>query len=594
MLISTVEEFRRFERWVEERDTIAVDTETDGLSAYNGNKIVGVSVGVGEEAFYLPYRHGIGPNLPESLVEPLINLLNSRRLIFHNGKFDLHMLGREGLDIDSVEYEETMLAAHLVNSQEPTLALKKLADKYEVGVGSKDEEELFDAVNSHMGKKQRKNEWKGHMWRLPSAVVEPYASTDARLTWGLWELYKPALEQLGFFESTVADDPEGLYRADVEYNKILTKMERRGLLIDRDLLEQYDVIAQQEMERVHRWLISQPGIPKDFNPGSHVQTKQALGVASSAAEFLEALGTPLSEAVIEWRAYRTAHSNYYAKYRSTMNRENVLRADFQQAGTKTGRLSCWNPNLQAISRYTERQPIKDLFIARPGWTLMEFDLSQAELRVTAYYANVAGMMEIFRQGLDLHSATAENLGIPRDTAKRINLSAIYGIGVSTFARKYKMSEETARHWLEVYHTGYPEIKRFYKGIMRKAEKDHMITLPTGRIKRYLIPETNAYDPRGFNMGEQKAASNFIQGTVAEIMRIAMTRIDRNIDPERARMLLTVHDSILFEVRKDGKEMEVAREIYEYMTSFGDLPLDSDAKIGDRWGKMRKADLNGEN
>lgn len=586
MLISTPDQFAQFERWAADHDVLATDTETDGLLPYNGNKVVGVSVGVGEEAFYLPFRHGQGPNLPERFMPPLIDILNSKHLIFHNAKFDLHMLGREGLDIDSIPYEDTMLAAHLVNTQEPSLALKKLSDKYQVGVGSADEEELRGAVTALTGVR-RKNEWKGHMWKLPSAMVEPYASTDARLTWGLYEKYWDAIDELGFFESTIPDDPDGLYRADIEYNRIITRMERRGLLVDRELLEEYDLVAKDGMERTLAKIMKlNPGFREDFDPANHHHVRPALNVKSSMKEVLQEVGTETADLIVEYRDYKTASNNYYAKYRQTMNDEDILRSDFQQAGTMTGRLSCWNPNLQAISRYTERQPIKDLFLARPGWTLMEFDLSQAELRVTAYYAKVAGMMEIFADGRDLHSATAEDLGIPRDTAKRINLSAIYGIGERKFAEKYKMSREEANRWLTLYHSGYPEIRRFYKGMMRQAEKDHYITLPTGRIKRYLVPQTNIYDSRGFNFGEQKAASNYIQGTVAEIMRIAMTRIERELSEDEARMLLTVHDSILFEVRKDTDIQRVASIIMQCMTSFGDMPLAAEAKIGDRWGKLK--------
>src|SRR5690606_18366969 len=157
---------------------------------------------------------------------------------------------------------------------------------------------------------------------------------------------------------------------------------------------------------------------------------------------------------------------------------------------------------------------------------------------------VKGMMETFEAGRDLHSDTAERFGMPRDTAKRINLASVYGIGPAAFARNYGVPEEQAREWLQTYHAGYPEIKRFYRYMMREAERKHEIILPTGRRVHYVKKERNAYDDRGFNYGEQRASSNFIQGTVAEIMRVAMLRIDSDPYLSDCHLLLTVHDSIL--------------------------------------------------
>lgn len=590
MLIADAETLNHAIDWINDRPVLACDTETSGLDLYTGDRMVGVSLGDGEFNCYLPFRHGEGPNLSERAIPELMRALQTRKLIFHNASFDLRVLANEGLDYETVDFEDTELAAHLVNEQEETFRLKGLADKYGIGRGSKDEDELYAEVKARVNNRLGSRQWKGHMWKLPSTLVEPYASADTELTWGLHQLLQPYLRSLGYLDRFTDEDPEGLYRAEMDYARVLTKMEHRGLKLDRELLLEYKQRASVRCDEIQAEFARITGKP-DFNPGSNVQLKQAFGWKNCTADYIETLGTPEAELILDYKAYNKARGSYYDAYLLKMDDNDVLRPNFRQAGTATGRLSCSSPNLQAVPRYNDRQPIKDLFVARDGHYLLELDLAQAELRVVAYFAHVPTMLRIFEQGRDLHTETANELGIPRDIAKRINLSAVYGIGAGAFARKYKMSEDEARKWLNRYHAGLPEIKEFYKWMMRTAERNRYIQLPTGRYRRYNLKESNDYDERGYNHGEQRASSNFIQGVVAELMRIAMTRIDKDPDLCDVRMLLTVHDSILLEVPAHRDPGATASRIARHMTEFGDMPLSADAKHGTRWGKMEHLKLD---
>lgn len=586
-MLVTKQTIGSFLSWLEDQDIVACDTETTGLNLYNGDRMVGISVGRDGRDFYLPFRHGEGENLPIAALPEVINLLQHRNLIFHNAGFDLHVLGNEGLDIETVRFGDTMIAAHLVNDQEGSFGLKQLADKYHIGQGSKDEEELRSEVENRHGK-QRAREWKGMMWRLPAEIVEPYASADTQLTWGVWTLFYPFLEHLGYLSELIPEDPGGLYHGKIEYSRIIAKIEQRGLLIDRDLLGVYSNAANTKTEEIVAELRRLTGNP-DFKPTA-VQCKSAFGWSSFTADYLKELKTPEAELILEHKAYSKADSSYYKPYYDRLAPDGTLHPTFRVTGTKTGRLSCTNPNLQAVPRYNDRQPVKDLFVAREGYTMAEVDLAQAELRVMAYFAPVPEMLSIFEQGRDLHTETAEAFGLPRDVAKRINLSAVYGIGARTFAEKYGVSVEQAKEWLDVYHQGYPGVRGFYYGIQNIARNEHHIKLPTGLIYRYETKEASHYDSRGFNFGEQRASSNFIQGMVGEIMRIGMTRIDQRLQGTGVQMLLTVHDSILIEIPEEYDPASVVEVVVDSITDFGDMPLAADAKIGPRWGKMQKLEV----
>jgi DNA polymerase-1 len=240
----------------------------------------------------------------------------------------------------------------------------------------------------------------------------------------------------------------------------------------------------------------------------------------------------------------------------------------------TGRLSAFEPNLQAVPRETETYKVKDVFVARPGYVLMEGDLSQAEIRLASHYGKELEMKRIVMAGLDMHTTVSNDLKIPRDAAKRINFSVIYGIGAKKLADNLKIPIPMATEYLTKYHTKFPGFKRLYNAADRDAQNQGYIRMFTGRLRHY-----DQFNPT------HKASSNLVQGGVGEIMRLTILWIDENL-PD-VRQLLMVHDSVVMEV-PEGRVDEVAESIQAYVASFPfDPPQRMDLKWGPNWGEMKK-------
>lgn len=565
-----------FMNWLADQPMVALDTETTGVRPYHGDRLVGISIGTGEHNYYLPFRHEEGENLPIGHLSAVVAAMQDRQWVGWNAKFDLHMLAQEGYQIPTEGVLDAMLAAHLVNEHDKPFALKASGFAAFGPSAVRDEEELKAEIDERFGTRT-KSGWKGLMWKLPAEKVEPYASNDTYLTWRLMEEYAKALSCYG---------TGYLFHEVCRYNLLVTRMEQLGIQLDVDRIESYRGALLPERDRVLAELRAMVGV-SDFNPGSVPQLRRYFGWTKTARGVLETLDHPASRLVLDYRGLDKMDSAYYLPYLAAMDGEGVLRTNFQMTGTETGRLSSWQPNLQAVPRRTERARVKDVFMARPGYELLEIDLSQAELRVMAHYAQVQEMLDIFAAGRDLHTETAEQMQMPRDIAKRINLSAVYGIGPAKFADTYGIPQGEADKWLRVYHDQYPRVKQFYNQMIQTAKQQNFITLPTWRRRHY---EWKTGDS-GQYREHSKASSNYIQGCVAEIMRIAMVRLDDRFRDQDVRQLLTVHDSILFEIpaeRPSGLVEDILAELLNFKdTPFAGIPLAADFKgPGSHWGLLK--------
>jgi DNA polymerase-1 len=283
-----------------------------------------------------------------------------------------------------------------------------------------------------------------------------------------------------------------------------------------------------------------------------------------------------AQAVLMARGWLSVASRYYTPYAKLCDAQGVLRASLNLHGTISGRLSCSNPNLQAVARQTEVFKVKDVFIARPGYTMISMDYSQAEMRIACFYAKEETMAGLIRSGVDVHSSTANMLGIPRDIAKRINFGTIYGIGKRGLSRQLHIPEKTSQEYLTLYHNLYPGFRQLMNACEARAERDGAIRMWTGRMRHY-----DAKNP------SRTAMPNLVQGAVAEIMRVAISRAYPVMNDLGGYMLLQVHDQIIFEVPDENLwiAMPVIRDI---MQDFDfDPRMTVDIKYGKRWGKMTK-------
>ena len=587
MLVNTPQKFRKaLGHLSQSLPYLVVDLETTGLNPYHGDRMCGIVIGHKDERFYFPFRHegeGGPTNLPMECMEKLRPVLGDpdTTYIGWNYKFDIHFLIQDGFTMPQ-KIEDVMLAAHLMNENEYVLKngrvqfigpkpkvgyqLKRLSDKYLSDDSSLEEQILIDKI-MHQGLASSVKKAKGAMWKLPADDVAPYALDDVRLTEAMRDFYIPHLKNWKLFE---------LWQEINEYCLITAKAEINGMPVDVDLIRQYIKETEIQMKVYKDQLDQMAGYC--INPNSPKQICNLLGTTSSNRETLEELmegGDERAEVIMKYRQWSKISSTYYQKYLENVDSENKIHTSLHLTGTVSGRLSSSNPNLQAIPRKTDVYKVKDVFIALPGHYFVQADYSQAEMRIGTSYAGEERMKEKIIRGADLHTETADELDIPRDAAKRINFGVIYGIGKVSLAKQLKIPEQLAGQYLSKYHGMYPGFRQLYRKCEAMAEQRGYIRMWTGRARRY-----DAFNPT------HKAMSNLIQGSVAEMMRVVITKLDEEI-PE-IKMCLQVHDSIVFQVPKEGFDghMRRIKDIMENTPDF-DIPMNVDLEYGERWGTAQK-------
>lgn len=539
-----------------------VDTETTGLNPWGSethspDRIIGLSIDTRRNAYYFPYRHKVGKNLNPKTMEFFRGYLGNRDRVIggHNYKFDMHMLYMDGVPYNP-HIEDSILSAHLLNENEPSFKLKELGDKYIAEDSSSEEKILLEKVG---GRKDRMN------LLLPSDV-EPYACNDVKITRALLDMHKPALQYWGLYD---------IWQQINYYEYISSLMENRGMLLDVELIHKYADEASTHLDRVMHDL---EGVAKyKLNPNSSKQVCSLLGIKSSAAEILEVLaegGNEIASLVMLARGWGSVKSRYYTPYLNLCDTSGVLRTSLNLHGTISGRLSSSNPNLQAVARQTDIFKVKDVFIARPGYTLVSMDYAQAEMRLACFYSKEETMAQLIRNGADIHSSTAEELNIPRDAAKRINFGVIYGIGAPSLSKQLHIPQNVASGYLKKYHSLYPQFKKLYYACQNNAEKNGYIRMWTGRMRHY-----NQSNP------SHKAMSNLIQGGIAEVMRTSITRCLPVVNDLNGYMLLQVHDQIIFEIPDENVKIAII-SLKDIMEDFEfDPVLTVDVKYGKSWGGM---------
>lgn len=590
MLIDTVEKLESIKPQLLACTDPTVDVETTGLSIFGNAErkqdvVIGFAIHDMNEAYYLPVRHLQGNNLPlEYVNEFLTKYLSDPNRTYGgwNYNYDLHMMAAsDGIPI-APNFEDAMLALHLVNENEPNFKLKEVADRYNIGDGSLQEAILEDKVYAECQKlglecsrsKNAQNNTKSMMYALPPEDVEPYACDDVRLTRQLLNLLKPALRQYGLYD---------IWKQINYYSYIICKMEHVGMHIDPDIIKQYQIEAVEKFTEAQAKLNEAAGC--ELNPNSSKKVCEFLHVTSSSAEVLtdviDAGGTDAENAKLVQvaRGWKSVDSRYYTPYLNAMDANNNLHCNLNLIGTYTGRLSCSNPNLQAVAKHTDVFKVKDVFTAREGYIMIQADYKQAEMRLVTHYTKDQLMKELIENDADLHSETANRLGIPRQAAKRLNFSVIYGIGAKHLSESLRVDLPVAKDYLEKYHGLYPGFRRLMYECEDFAKQYGYIELWTGRLRHFNVPDA---DPH-------KAMSNLIQGGVAEIVRVAISRLFPAMTDIGGRMLMQVHDSIIFEVPEEAINLALPT-IKLIMEDFDFDPKPGvDIEFGYSWGLFEKWD-----
>jgi DNA polymerase-1 len=605
---TTVRDAETLQVWIAKahaRGWIAVDTETTGLDEMTAD-LVGVCLAVEPgEACYVPLAHKAhagddlfaSDDLAEGQMDQATALALLKPLledpavlkIAQNMNYDAKIFARLGIDV--TPFDDTMLMSYALHGGEHQHGMDTLAERYlnhtcipiKTLIGSGKSQITFDKV--------------------PVDEATKYAAEDADVTLRLWKLLKPQLH-----ERRVTRVYERLERPMVQ---VLAEMEMTGIRIDRDVLSRMSGAFAQKMAELETEIHELAG--ERFNVGSPAQLGEILfdkmsldggkrgktGKYSTGADVLEDLATEhdLPARVLDWRQLSKLKSTYTDALQDHVNPETSrVHTSYVITGASTGRLASTDPNLQNIPVRTEEgRRIREAFIAPEGRMLVSLDYSQIELRILAHIADLPQLKEAFRDGLDIHAMTAsEMFDVPleemtpeiRRRAKAINFGVIYGISGFGLSRNLRIPRAEAQGFIDRYFERFPGIKDYMNDTKAFAKEHGFVETLFGR--KIHTPEINAKGPRaGF---AQRAAINApIQGTAADIIRRAMIRMPAAIDGLPAKMLLQVHDELLFEV-DEGSEttlIEAAREVMQGACDPVvklDVDLVVDAGTGRNWAE----------
>ena len=585
------------------KDVIAFDTETTGLNQIS-DKIVGLSLAYDEKhGAYIPIGHKtksmdlfggdtIAPNQlsVESVYKKLWPIFTNPNIVkvAHNLKYDLHILDNMGWDIKKITpIDDTMLLSYALYGSLHGHGLDELALKYLNHTNIKFDD-LFDAKTKDIDK---------HFETIDIETAAKYSGEDSIVCMALYKLFRPQLD--------ANEKLRELYETcDIPLCPILCLMEKYGVAVNRDRLNQLSNVFHKQLEKLEGEIYELAG--HEFNVGSPKQLAVVLfdelrlpsgkKQSTDAATLNDLIDVhPIIEKILNWRSVAKLAGTYADALPHQIASDGRIHTTFLQTSTNTGRLSSRNPNLQNIPIKTELgEEIRKCFVAEPGKTLISVDYSQIQLRLLADVANVEMFRETFNAGLDIHEQTARKIfnipqseSVPKDlrrAAKTINFSIIYGISAFGLANQLNISREEAKKIIDSYMAGLPEIKEYIDYITKFVLENHCVYTPWHR--RIEIPESANPRMRGYAI---RAAINApIQGFEADIVRRAMVNVyNKIVEPNnnKIKMILQVHDEMIFEC-DENVAPDFAAQIKTEMESVTKLsvPLLAESIISPIWDK----------
>ncbi|MBK9745860.1 MAG: DNA polymerase I [Chloroflexi bacterium] len=587
-------------------EAIAFDTETTGTDSLLA-QLVGISLACdGETGYYIPVGHDHGEQLPlAAVIEALRPALTNPNIgkYAHNADYDLVVLQRHGIEVTPITFD-SMIAAWLVDSREQ-IGLKALV-KGKLGLSMTTIDELIGT-----GKNQLT------MDRVAIERAAPYAGDDAAMTYRLVETLRPEL-------ANAPGDPEFdalwqvplrprsyvLEHIEMPLVPVIAAIEQTGVVIDVPYLLDLSVRLTEQLTAIENEVFDLSGGYGRFNINSPKQLNDVLfgklglspkgvrktthGFSTDAATLDNMRGDhPIIDKILEYRELSKLKGTYVDAFPAMINpTSGRLHTQYNQVGASTGRMSSSNPNLQNIPNRTEvGREVRRAFIAAPGTRLLAVDYSQVELRIMAHVTKEPTLLRAFEEGQDIHAATAALIyGVPlekvdkgqRIFAKRVNFGILYGMGAFRLARDSQMPLAQAREFIDTYFRQLPGVKHYIDSTTELAREQGFLATLYGR--RRTFPGLRA----GGNeraAAEREAINMPIQGTAADIIKLAMIQLQRELVGQglRGRMILQVHDELVLEVPEDEVERTSALvvEVMEHAVEL-DAPLKANASVGVNW------------
>ncbi len=593
----TVLDTAAFDAWLKKIDKapiVAFDTETDSLDYMSAN-LVGLSLAVGErDACYVPVAHDY-PGAPDQLsrddvlarLKPWLED-DTKKKVGHHLKYDAHILARYGIELRGMAYD-SMLESYVLNSVATRHDMDSVARQY---LGK--ETIHYEDVAGKGAKQLTFNQ-------IDLETASPYAAEDADIT---LQLHDALWQQLG--------DVPSLKKVYEEIEQplvpVLLGMEERGVLVDRKMLSKQSTELGKKMASLEAKAHELAGGP--FNLGSPKQLQEILfekqglpvirktpkGQPSTAEDVLVELADDyeLPAVIIEYRGVSKLKSTYTDKLPLMINeRTGRIHTSYHQAVAATGRLSSTDPNLQNIPIRTEEgRRIRQAFVAPEGSILLAADYSQIELRIMAHLSADKGLLRAFDKEQDVHRATAAEVfettlddvtDDQRRSAKAINFGLMYGMSAFGLAKQLGIARGEAQEYVDLYFDRYPGVKQYMDDIRSRASEKGYVETVFGR--RLYLPEINARNAQRRQYAERSAINAPMQGTAADIIKRAMITVDDWLRSESpgARMIMQVHDELVFEV-EDDKVDAISARVSELMNGAAELkvPLKVDVGVGSNW------------
>ncbi len=578
---------------LEAAPAFALDTETTSLNAMQA-ELVGMSFAVGHgEAAYLPLAHhyaGAPAQLDRAAVLARLKpLLENRepRIVGQHLKYDRHVFANYGITLGGV-VDDTLLQSYVLEAHQ-SHELGNLASRH-LGLTTISYDDVTGKGASRIGFEQ-----------VDIERASEYAAEDADVTLRVRDALAPKI--------AASDKLAFVYRSiELPVAEILFRMERTGVLLDRNLLAVQSGELGRKMLELEQRAYQEAGQP--FNLGSPKQIGDILfvqkglpvvkktpgGAPSTDEETLEqlALDHPIARAILDYRGMAKLKSTYTDKLPQMVHPQTGrLHTSYSQATAVTGRLSSADPNLQNIpARTAEGRRIREAFIAPPGHVLVSADYSQIELRIMAHLSDDAGLLHAFANDLDIHTATAaEVFGVPLDAvnaeqrrmAKVIHFGLIYGMSAFGLASQLNLERAAAQAWIDRYFARYPGVADYMQRTREAARSQGYVETVFGR--RLYLPEINARNPQRRQGAERAAINAPMQGTAADLIKLAMIAVQGWLDQENlaSRLLLQVHDELILEVPESELD-RVRAELPAHMCNVAALkvPLRVGVGSGSNW------------
>ena len=495
-----------------------------------------------------------------------IKLLSDKKIskVFYDSKPVFSYADKKGIEAENIAFDIS-LAAYLLSPSSTDYSIERLCTEYSIS--------------------------------LPEVKGENVTKEEA----ALWEIYLKIKKQIEEKEQS-----ELLCDIEIPLANVLAKMENLGFAVDAKGIEDYGVVINEKLLLMEQEIYKEAGY--EFNINSPKQLGEALFVKmgiptgkktksgySTSADVLESLkdSYPVVSMVLEYRTYAKLKSTYCDGLLKVIADDGRIHSSFNQKETRTGRISSTEPNLQNIPVRTELgRELRKFFKAKEGCVLVDADYSQIELRVLADIANDKEMIKAFSDNVDIHTVTASQVfalpvdmvsQVHRSRAKAVNFGIVYGIGAYSLAKDIGVTNKEAKAYIDNYLKHYSGIDSYMKNVIEKAKNEGFVETLFGR-RRYL-PELTASNHMTRAFGERVARNMPIQGTAADIIKIAMIKVDKRLKKEglSARLILQVHDELIVECPQ-FEAMQVAMVLQEEMESAVKLsvPLVAEAAVGETW------------